>query len=166
MTVNETALTLIGAGGVVLGALVGGLSSLGTAAVTGLLRRKEDRVRRRRGAYSDLITALDQLIRTWAAPESLDLTTEKTMGALTSSAVIAVQQAYVAVLLTGSTRAEASAAEAHESAWAIYDRLYGPDSYKSKSEPAQKLLADISRLTKDVSDKARNFVKIAQHELQ
>jgi hypothetical protein len=161
MAVADTTVALIGGGAAVLGALIGGVSGWATAAAAVRRTRKEARDARRREAYEAFIIAVDQLDRTWRAPTTLDdAAATSAMGPLISQAVAAVQRCYVAVLLTGSRRAQEAAGLARTSAWQLQHRLYPPGG---QTQPVSG--SSLNDLVDAFTADGRAFVNVAQDEL-
>jgi hypothetical protein len=161
MAVADTTVALIGGGAAILGAVIGGVSGWATAAATARRERKEARDARRGEAYAALIIAVDRLDRTWRAPATLDDTAAASaMGPLTGQAVAAIQRCYVAVLLTGSRRAQEAAGLVRTSAWELQDRLY-PPGRQTQPVSGSSLKDLLDAFTAD----GRAFVEIVQDEL-
>ena len=160
MAVADTTVALIGGGAAVLGALIGGVSGWATAAATARREHKEARDERRRDAYAALIIAVDRLDRTWRAPATLDAAAVSAMRPVTGQAVAAIQRCYVAVLLTGSRRAQEAAGLVRTSAWELHDRLY-PLSAQTQPVSGSSLNDLLDAFTAD----GRAFVEVTQDEL-
>jgi len=151
----STSSAVIALAGAVIGALITGASSWAVARRA----RKEAEDSRRREAYAGFIIAVDELERLWNAPATLSgMASAQAMGPLTARAVAAVQRCYVAVLLTGSARAQNAASSVRNSAWALHDYLYPSGGQGTAGGSLQSL---IGRITTD----GRSFVQIAQGEL-
>jgi hypothetical protein len=161
MATSDTTLALIGGGAAVLGAVIGGASGWATAGATARRARKDARDVRRREAYAAFITAVDQLERIWRAPAMLEeAASTRAIGPVTGQAVAAIQRCYVAVLLTGSRRAQEAAGLVRTSAWALHDRLY-PPSGQLPAPGSSSLKVLVDTFTAD----GREFLEVAQDEI-
>lgn len=122
---SDLVVALIGAGGVVLGALVSGISGLWTARLTAKFSDRHTRAQQQRQAYGEFIVALDELDRPWTDSATTEADeAARLLGPQTAQAAAAIQHAYVAVLLTGSEQGREAADTARKVAWAVYNRLY------------------------------------------
>ena len=113
---------------------------------------------RRRDAYAALILAFDHLNRAWTAGETLESEhLSQNMGEITGGAMREIQQAHVAVLLTGSAEAKRTAKAARNAAWDLNDRLRG----RVDRVDAEKLFDLFDAFTLA----AKEFVQVAEREL-
>jgi hypothetical protein len=157
---RDLLLALIGTGGVVLGALVSGIPGVWVAQWTTSIADRHAQDQRRRQAYDTFIIALDNLETLfWKGPAPLDETAAaKLIGPQTGPAVAAIQQAYVAVLLTGSEPAREAADMARRAAWAIDDHL-NPQAGKARGGIA------LETLMQKFTSQRKTFITQAQKDL-
>jgi hypothetical protein len=127
MAASTTTLALIGAGGVVLGALVGGISGWGTAMITGHRARKDAQEMRRREAYTIFLAAIDRLDRFRLTQRNFNnVDTIEALSSLVNEILEAIHLSYAAIHLAGSKKAQDSAEEVIKSVWIIHDILLIP----------------------------------------
>jgi hypothetical protein len=140
-------------------AVLTAVASLGVVALQERLRNRRAGNDLRRGAYAGLILALDRLdefcwplLQTAAAakaPAPKDV----------SAAAVAVQEAYVAVLLAGSDRAWKAADRARDAAWDIEDCVKPGGSRTSAAGLTLEQLARVFHKNR------RDFIDVARDEM-
>jgi hypothetical protein len=152
---RDLLLALIGAGGALLGGVVGGWSVVWTTAAGTRQARDE----RRRQAYAAFIVAMNQLHRLWAAPAAMSAAQAvKLLGPPTAQADEAIQQAYVTVLLAGPEGARVAADTARKAARDIYECLYPQPGKGLGSAPSEEQI-------KNFTDARHEFVKLAPRDV-
>jgi len=157
MATSELTLALIGTGGVVIGALVGGFSSWSTAAIISGRAQKDAQRTLRREGYASFIVSIDRLERFWRAQASSDNMEAAQVEPLLDQMVTEIQKAYVIVLLAGSKTARDAAQAAWHAAWATYDFSDAPEAPDITTEMATRI--------NSFRTASYAFVQIAQNEL-
>jgi hypothetical protein len=142
---------LIGVGGVIVGALVGLLSSVWTTKIADRHAMQE----REQNAYLAFIIALDHFDELWAGPaKQYDDTTAKPLGPQTNKCAEAIQIAFAAVLLSGSKVPRQAADVARHAAWAIADRLSPPPGWAPRTTDPLPTLIEHFRCARHVFESA------------
>jgi hypothetical protein len=152
MTTSASTVAWIGAGGVILGAVVGALASWVTAVVTSQRAAREARDDRRRIAYSAFISALDEILALYLRPGDFgqQLANNPAFAEGIRQALSSIGHTSVAVLLAGSPRAR-SAVEGIDSArWAVVAALTSPATaqvypFMQQFVTVKKEITDIGR---------------------
>jgi hypothetical protein len=136
-------------------------ASLGVVAVQERLRNRKAGNDLRRGAYAGLILALDRLdeicwpLLAEAAAFAPNPPAQKDVLA----AAVAVQEAYVAVLLVGSPNARVAANVARLAAWGMENCLTGSSGTSSEG-------LTLNQLAEAFHKDRKAFIKIAQDEIE
>ena len=152
---RDLLLALIGVGGAILGAFAGGWSVVWTSAAA----KRQKRGELRRQAYTAFIIATDKLHSLWPASAAIPAGQDVKLLALpTALAYEAIQEAYVAVLLTAPEEAEKAADLARKAARDI-DRCLNPlGAPGTGSTPSADLI-------KAFTDARGKFIKLAPKKL-
>lgn len=138
--------------------LIAGVSGgAGGSWLAGRQSDRRDKWHRRLSAYSDFMTGLDDLIRTFGAYETFGRPAEgETLGSAVNSAVGTIHGAYAVVYLLGSKDVQPIAGKAWRAAWDIHDWFNPPNkSTKRPAEQLAELVVYLKTASRDFADAAR-----------
>jgi hypothetical protein len=156
MTTSVATVAWIGAGGVIIGAVVGALASWVTAVVTSRRAAGEARDARRREAYGAFLGSLDEILSLYLTPEDFgrQLKEDPDFAPLARKALSSISRTSVGVILSGSEEARTAVKGIEDARWGLYAILKKPDD-----------LAGLSSLLQQIAELQVSFGDLAKEEL-
>jgi hypothetical protein len=148
-------------GGVVVGAITGGLIGALSSRTAIRASRKDARDNRRRDAYTAFIGAQEELTRAVFDWETADPPPESDSlwGPAIAQAVGSVDRALVAVLLAGPSEAQERARGVRDRASDIYRAIYRP------AEPGEPVMPELGARMKRYAEACDQFTQTASKVL-